>query len=315
MQQWTSSAPRRTPISTHSTSAPSGPDESAILARFGIDASALLGSGGESRVFALDDRRVLRIFAGTFGEDDGSQRLVDLLDGFAGSDIGVVIPRVLDQGVIGRQRWTIDVRVPGESLATWLSRGQPDALRRRVLLANGEVAARLGRLSIGHSGFRALAIKDRVPPGASLVDLLRAQAAIGVRYSDGLLARALPDLDQRLGSLFAELTDRRVEPAFVHGDYFPGNVMVDGDRISGVVDFSVHALAADPVMDEVAAVCFLDQVSYPQAAEDIAWLEPQLRERLGDDAWLVSAYRRWYGVYYSMDHALIGWAVQQFARE
>ena len=40
-----------------------GPDEAATLGRFGLDATALLGSGGEARIFALDDERVLTLAA------------------------------------------------------------------------------------------------------------------------------------------------------------------------------------------------------------------------------------------------------------
>lgn len=54
--------------------------------------------------------------------------------------------------------------------------------------------------------------------------------------------------------------------------------MTDGERITGVLDESVHALA----------------------------------DRQGDDAWLVDAYRRWYALYYSMDAAVLDWASAPF---
>jgi len=299
-------------VSTTATAVRPGAGEPEILAHFGIDASALLGSGGESRVFALDDERVLRIFGGTFGEDAGFWRLVDMLDGFPPDLLGVQTPQVLDRGQIGGQQFTVDRRIPGESLDRWLSRPHPTELRRQVLLDHLDVASRLQQLPVDDEGFRVIALPDRVPADASLVDLLRAQAEVGIHYSDGLLAAAMPDLGHQCERLFDELSRRDVAPRLVHADYFPGNVMVHEGRLSGVLDFSVHTLAADPVMDQVAAVCFLDQVRYPEASADVAWLEQELRGRLGADEWLIGAYRRWYGLYYSMDHALIDWAVRQF---
>ncbi|WP_203567522.1 phosphotransferase family protein [Aestuariimicrobium ganziense] len=286
------------------TFTPAGSGEAAILARFGIGPDALLGAGGESRVFALDDQRVVRIFGGRPNLD-----VVGHLESLAGVDIGVALPEVLEHGELAGQHYTVDRRMRGVSLASWLAEGQSDEVRQQVLLDYLDVAARLRQLPIGDGGFRSLFIADRVPPGVTLVELLRVQAEVGLQWN-GLLRAAMPDLDQRFDDLLAALSSRDVEPAFVHADYFAGNVMVDDGRVSGVLDISVHALAADPVMDEVAAVCFLEHVHYPQAGADTVWLEEQLLARLGDEAWLVDAYRRWYALYYSMDEALLDWSVR-----
>lgn len=284
-----------------------GPDEPAILARFGLTPDALLGSGGESRVFALDAGRVVRVFGGVT-----DLRVLDLVRGWEGVDLGVALPRVLEHGRVGGQDWTVDVRVPGESLAAWLARPHPEGRRRALLADHLDVAGRLRQLPLPDGGFRALFFPDAVGPGASLLDLLRERATFGMAFSDDLLATVVPELDDDLARLWAELGGRRAEPAFVHNDYVPGNVMTDGERITGVLDVSVHALAADPAMDEVAAACFLDLVPYPGAAADTAWLGGLLEERLGADAWLVDAYRRWYALYYSMDPAVLDWAASAF---
>lgn len=297
------------------TSVGTGPDELAILARFGIGSEALLGAGGESRVFALGDDRVLRIFGGLFDHD--AQALIATVNQMASVDIGVLTPLVLDVGSHGSQQYTVDRRVPGESLAHWLSRDHSPERRTVVLMDYLGVAGRLRRLPVPaatRGRFSSLGAPDRVPPGASLVELLRRQAEVGIEFSDGLLDAAVPDLADQLDELFTRLGRRRVQPAFVHADYFPGNVMVAEGRVSGVLDISVHALSADPVMDEVAAVCFLEHVTYPQVGEDVGWLEAELASRLGPDRWLVEAYRRWYAAYYAMDRALIDWCARQFER-
>lgn len=292
-------------VSSSPTASRPGPAEAAILARFGLTSAALIGSGGEARVFAMDASRVLRIFGGRTNLD-----VIELVNSLCDTEMGVLTPQVLDQGHLDGQDFTIDVRIPGTSLSAWLASSPPEDDRRRVLLDHLDVAGRLRLLPNPDQGFRCL-FGD---PAPSLVELLQAQANVGLNHSQGLLHAALPDLDQRIVQLFAELEQRTVEPRFVHADYFPGNVMTDGERITGVIDISVHALAADPVMDEVGAVAFLAHAPYPERADDERWLEAVLRDRLGDDVWLISAYRRWYGLYYSMDHGLIDWAAEQFTR-
>lgn len=53
-----------------------------VLDRFGVDPAAMLGSGGESQVYALDDQRVLRIYRATHEAPERTveqlQRLYDL---------------------------------------------------------------------------------------------------------------------------------------------------------------------------------------------------------------------------------------------
>ena len=287
----------------------SGPDEAAILRRFGVRPDALLGAGGESRVFALDDDRVLRVFHPSGAAPD--RRPGRLIDSWAGVDLGLTLPVVLDRGRHGGQHWTVDRRIPGRSLLDVLL-DTPDAARRaELLLASLDVAARLRTLPLPPGPYRALFTDD--PPAATLAGLLDQRVGVGVRETWAVLARRVPHLERERQRLREELAARTVPPAFVHLDFYPGNVLVDDGRITGVCDISVHALAADPVLDEVGAICLLQ--GYPDAEDDSRLLQPALEERLGPDAWLVDAYRRFYGFYYAMDAALIDWAAAQFSPE
>lgn len=283
-----------------------GPDEHAILARFGIDRSRLLGAGGEARVFALDADRVLRILHP--GDTPPDPRPAGLLESWAGVDIGIGLPRVLDRGRTGRQSWSVDRRIPGRSLADVLGATPQPRRRRRLLVAALDAASRLRRLPIAAGGFRTLCTDD--PPAPGLADLLDRRIGAATALTWHLLARRVPDLSRERARLREEMAAREVVPAFVHLDFYPGNVLVEGDTVTGVCDVSVHALAADPVLDEVGAVCLID--GYEGAGEDSRVLRHVLAERLGADAWLVDSYRRFYGFYYAMDAALLDWAADQF---
>ncbi|MDF1489037.1 phosphotransferase family protein [Tessaracoccus caeni] len=293
------------------TYAPAGPDEAAILAQFGLDETAFLGSGGEARVFALDDECVLRIQAP--GDSPPDRELADLLDSWAGCDIGVELPKVLSQARRGSQNYNIERRLPGVPLSRWLAE-TPDPRRRQVaLLSLLDVAARLRELPLPREGFgRVLHNPHRF---TSLPELLAAQIAIGIHYSDGLLAQAVPNLDHQVSTLLDKLSHRVVTPAFCHVDLVPANVLVDDDgHLTAVLDVSVHALAADPVMDEVLTLAILEASPYDGSTADAAWLEDELRRRLGADAWLIDAYRRFYALYYAMDPVLIPWSASLLTR-
>ena len=68
----------------------------------------------------------------------------------------------------------------------------------------------------------------------------------------------------------------------VHGDYFPGNVLIGDDlRVSGLVDFSVWTAVGDPLYDVVGAAIFLEMAT-EATAEDVAFVRGVILDRHGD---------------------------------
>ena len=281
------------------TYAPAGLDEPTILDAFGLTSNALLGSGGGARIFALDAARVLRIQ----GSAEPDRALARLLDSWKGVDLGFGLPQILEQHRSPRQSYSIDVRLPGTPLSQWLANTPYPHARRRGLTSLLDAASRLRELPLPRPGFdRVLSDEQRFQ---SLTELLAAQIEVGLRHSQGLLAAAVPGLDRHVDRLLQQLESRVVEPAFCHADLGPANVLVDDDgRVTAVLDISVHALAADPVLDQVAAVAFLELTPYPGNLDDAAWLQQELTRQLAADAWLIDAYRRFYALYYAMDPGL-----------
>jgi aminoglycoside phosphotransferase (APT) family kinase protein len=88
-----------------------------------------------------------------------------------------------------------------------------------------------------------------------------------LRRSEGLLD--VPPL-RRLWAAFRELPRPPGEDVMTHGDLIPGNVLVDGGRLAGVID--VGGLGpADPALDLVAAWHLLEPGQRQAFRADLAY--------------------------------------------
>ncbi len=296
-----------------------GPAEAALLDRFGIAPDSLLGAGNESRVFALaDGRHVLRVFPPSPAPRRDTP-LRTLLDGFRlGSGhppFPVALPVIVDAGRQDGQDWRVEQRFAGRDLSTVLAATPTTSDRRALLLGYLDVAMMISRLPTP-TGSWARLVEDPAVFGSLtdlLADQLRRSARMSVEQGGTIaLAERLGDLDARRADLLAELAERVCAPVLTHGDYGPPNVFAQAGRITGVGDFSAHTLVADPLLDVVGAVAFVELERYPDARSDARWLAGVAADRVGADARWFDAYRRFYGLYYSMDLNLLDWCAAQF---
>jgi hypothetical protein len=68
---------------------------------------------------------------------------------------------------------------------------------------------------------------------------------------------AAPEFDRvarRLEAVHDRLQGARTARTVVHGDYWPGNVLTDGGRVCGVVDWEAASAAGEPIRDVVRFV-------------------------------------------------------------
>jgi len=280
-----------------------GEDE--VLARYGIGPDQLVGSGGESRVFALDDRRVLRIYRSSpEASEQVAYQLRWLYDSWSGLDVGFEVPRILEIGQLGGRCYTVDRRMSGRSFSAWLS-AAPVTERRLALTRYLDVALALPTLPSPVPGFARLVGQGAPQQFGSLAELLTYQMNQTLALSRDRLQHDVPAVAEVWDALQADLLQRDCQPRLVHGDLCPPNTYVsrapDGSAVvTGIGDFSPHTLSADPLMDVAGAVCFLELETYDGSADDALWLSELSLSRLGADAarWL-GVYRRFYGFYFS----------------
>ncbi len=110
------------------------------------------------------------------------------------------------------------------------------------------------------------------------------------------------------------------EKLLVHGDYFPGNVLVGDDlRVSGVIDFGPLTVIGDPMLDLASAVIFLEVARPGYTPADTDFVRDRIAARTGpaiDDA--ITTYRAWYAIRFSPyrddDANLYNWCVTSLRR-
>jgi putative membrane protein len=300
--------------------------EADLLAAFGTSRERLLGAGGESEVFALDERRVLRVYRSRHEAPQATAtQLRALYGGWLGHDIGVEVPMTWEVGERAGQVYTVDRRFSGRNFSGWLAEAEP-GLRRQALLSYLDAVTALPRLPSPVPGFARLVGPGTPRTYGSLAELLNAMLAGPVQRSSDRLERDLPAVVEVWDRLQTDLLDRSVTPRLVHGDICPPNTYVSqgpaGPVVTGIGDFSPHTMHADPVLDLVGAAAFLELEDYPGAAADAAWLESVIVARFGgldlaggDLTRWFAVYRRFYGFYFSdsaeVDPRLYAWCVRQ----
>lgn len=279
-------------------------DEGVLSALHALDAE-LLGWGGEARVYALGPTEVLRVHHPGAVESILRDRAGLLAELAAAPGRTFAVADVLELGELDGRWWTRETRLRGQELRATL-RDATGAGRARLVESYLHTAETVGAVRIDRDWLGELVglhpvdgepirtatwpawVRDRIDRS-----LVRGAEALLADDPDGRLRAAVDDREEFVAAL--------PEPeriGLVHGDYFPGNVLVEGDRVTGVVDFGPFTLRGDPALDVVGAVTFLDAIDETTDADRrqaAAWYlervepaEADLRRRVLALLWTVA---------------------------
>jgi putative membrane protein len=268
-----------------------------VLARF--PEARLLGEGSESQVFALSETTVLRVPKG--GSAGFWERRRAFCDRLAGLDLGFRTPVVLDAGAVDGVGYLVEELIVGQDMTAALPQ-LDDAARERAFDSYLSAVTMLGTVSLGESWWGEVLADDPVRASTwaeCLCQRVRASAAA----ASPRVRADLPELDRSVADFCEEVQALPVStPHLVHGDFFPGNVIVDeSGAVAGVVDFASLTMAGDPAMDIVGALVFLDITPEVKPA-DIQLMRDRVQSLSPTAFSRVSTYRRFYALRYL--HAL-----------
>ena len=286
-----------------------------IPARFGHDVVRQIGHGGEAVVYELTGGRALRVYRRA---PHGREALAAFYREIARGKATFAVPEVLEQGEDAGVHYSVDRLILGRPLHD-LMRELRGGERQRALASYTDALFEIAALPCASSasdGYGEFLRDDDAITAPSWPAYLLARMHACLDESSGWLAAdvsALPKVVRELTQRIEALPPR--PRSLVHGDYFPGNVLIDSDlRVSGVIDFGPLTVMGEPWMDAASALIFLEVTRPGYTQTDTEFVQARLVERLGPaivDA--AEAYRAWYAIRFSPyrddDPNLYAWCV------
>lgn len=272
---------------------PDDPGLVRVLRHLGVLPQGLLGHGGEAWVYAIDQDLVVRVLhdGGTRDQIRCNEELVDEL---RGSTLPFAMPTVVQVGEWGGRTYSIERRLPGVSLLDALDVIRGSA-RDRMIEAHLEAAARLGSIPLGPRDHFGDLVGTQPVHATTWRQYLqrKAEAALALgglaaRVDASALAAALPEPEPGAVGL-------------AHLDAFAGNMMVEGERVTAVLDIGSSCVRGDTRFNALAACVYLEApVTTPNATDrdrQIArsWIESR---GLSD---LLEPARAWLAAYWSFE--------------
>ena len=186
--------------------------DNGLLRAFGTSRDQLLGSGGESEVFAVDHERVLRLYRGRHeAPQPTAAQLQALYESWRGVDIGIELPLIIDAGEREGRFYTLDRRFSGRNFSRWLQDADL-AQRRSALVSFLDATEQLQRLPSPVPGFARLIGKGAPQQFGTLSELLASMLQLPLATSRTRLERDVPGIVEVWNRLHGDLAERSVSP-------------------------------------------------------------------------------------------------------
>jgi aminoglycoside phosphotransferase (APT) family kinase protein len=211
------------------------------------------------------------------------------------------VPEILEMGREGGRFFSVDRLIAGQALHELLPTLAGEE-RTRALASYTDAAFEIAGLPCPAGKFGELMRDEDTITASSWSGYLLARMERCVGEAAGWLPGDVPGLAGIVETLRQRIAAMTAGPgALVHGDYFPGNVMMSDElRVSGVIDFGPLTVIGDPMMDLASAVMFLEVVRPGYTVADTEFVRGRMVERVGegfDEA--LATYRGWYAVRFS----------------
>lgn len=283
-----------------------------ILARYGLTEAGKIGAGNQTSVYALDEHHVLR----PHGRRVKRRLLEQQRDFYATLDTSscrFTTPQILAIESVDGFLCTIEPRLHGRDLMQLLPLTDPS--RRKSVWQNYmQATVEIRHLMAGKRPFGERLTSNPVQANNWAAYLeKKVDTTLAVTQDD--IGKEVPQLQtavEKWKSLLPLVAD--VEPALVHGDYFPGNVMVDeAGEITAVIDFSPMTVIGDWQLDVLTAAIFLELTPNTTKTDHKICLEIARDLLAVEMEQLALFYRIYYALYFSFtrhsDPPLFRWCV------
>jgi hypothetical protein len=265
-----------------------------VPARFRPDIVRRIGHGGEAVVYELTGGRVLRVF---HGKPHGADGIAAFYRAMSAGSPSFLLPEVLEQGEDNGVAYVVQRLIPGRplhELMTILTGNE----RKRALTSYTYAAFEIASLPYARDSYGEFLRDDDSIQAETWTEYLLARMRRSLDASPWLRTD-VPTLDHTVHALAKRINAMQPAPkSLVHGDYFPGNVLMDSAfEVSGVIDFGPLTVIGDPALDLASAAIFLEVVRPGYLPEDSELVTRLLVDRAGPAIQdTIITYRAWYAI-------------------
>jgi len=285
-----------------------------ILETFNLGPRDIIGAGAESTVYALGEQEILRLPRDRPYEAGSRERIRRLLERIAGR-LPFATPEILEIGP--REAYTIERRLPGRVMSEVLRTASDDS-RDAMLRSYVSAVEAIGDVELPEYPYGHLIAQPPVRQ-ATWHAFARESLALFRARNRITIAKEAGDpysLFDKAADMIVALPEkpRRV---LVHGDFFPGNVLInDRLEVSGVIDFGAFTVAGDATLDLAVSYLTLELIK-ETSAYDARFVRDLFFERHGEE---IAAAFRFYRAYLAFSMAdpanaqepypkLYGWSI------
>ncbi len=232
-----------------------------IFRTYHITEDDFLGNGIEADVYALDEGRVLKLYQRTVHRTDLEtlQSFYNALDTRA---VGYSFPRIYSIETEGAFTVTTEKRLHGQPLQRVLPHLDNEHLNI-VLHRYLEATLALQRVHLAEPLNRYKLFDEYGISQATNGDwyaFLWAYVLNKLPELEPYFSKDVQQFQEKLDLIHTVLSQPyRGTYAVIHGDFFPGNLLVDHHyHVQGIVDFGIMTMIGDPLFDIATGWVFID---------------------------------------------------------
>ncbi len=231
-----------------------------ILDKYNVTTSDFLCSGMEAKVYAYDNNKVLKLYNDQSGTNK-QNILRDFYSTLHSNSLSYELPYIYDTFVENDMLVTIEKRIYGNNLQRVfpeMNENEQNKLMETYLHANIELKS--VKTNYNFEGF-TLFNDNRVSLQKvnSWFDLLKKVIVRKQKELEPYFKKDVLNYDAKINHLLENLSlGYKGEYSLIHGDFYPGNIMVNNSRIvTGLIDFGWMTMYGDNLFDiAIGWVCF-----------------------------------------------------------
>ncbi|MBD0688356.1 phosphotransferase family protein [Streptomyces sp. CBMA123] len=236
--------------------------EYALLDARGLTPADLIAAGTEAHVYALGHDQVLKVYADP-DQHQALETIADLYRRFDRTTVPFALPEIQAIEQHGTLLAVTETRLPGSPLGDALTLTSP-ATEHAYLAAVRDLTGLRLTTPLDR---RMLLDPDPAHQGEDWTAFLR--RLLGQKLPKVLadLRRDVPAVDSITVRLAARLSRSYTGPeGVIHGDLYPGNILVADGKVSAVIDFGTFTLLGDPLFDLAGACAYYRMYDEDRAA-------------------------------------------------